>query len=146
MVHLVDSIIHTAVERSVWLAAHAWVVGAATLVLAGLYQFLPLKYHCLDRCRSPLSFIVEHWRGRHAQTQALRLGIHHGLFCVGCCWALMLLMFAVGIGNLGWMLALGTVMAVEKNMPGGRQLSAPLGVILIGWGLALAWNVALTVH
>ena len=59
------------------------------------------------------------------------LGIHHGLFCVGCCWALMLLMFAVGVSNLGWMLALGAVMAVEKNVPWGRKLSAPLGVLLV---------------
>ena len=146
VVHLGDWIIHTAIEQSMWLAAHPWVLGAVTLVLAGLYQFMPLKYYCLDKCRSPLSFIVEHWRGRHEQTQALRLGIHHGLFCVGCCWSLMLLMFAVGIGNLGWMLALGTVMAVEKNMPWGRRLSAPLGVLLIGWGLALALNSTLTFH
>ena len=62
------------------------------------------------------------------------LGINHGLFCVGCCWALMLLMFAVGVGNVAWMLVLGAVMAVEKNMPWGRKLSAPLGVALLGMG------------
>jgi predicted metal-binding membrane protein len=61
----------------------------------------------------------------------------HGIFCIGCCWSLMLLMFVVGVGNIGWMLALGIVMAVEKNMPWGRRLSAPLGVILLGWGLIL---------
>jgi predicted metal-binding membrane protein len=62
------------------------------------------------------------------------LGIRHGIFCVGCCWALMLLMFAVGVGNVGWMLALGALMAVEKNMPWGRKLSAPVGVALLGCG------------
>ncbi|MDJ1421590.1 MAG: DUF2182 domain-containing protein [Candidatus Methanoperedens sp.] len=69
--------------------------------------------------------------------QAFRLGIDHGIFCIGCCWSLMLLMFVVGTGNIGWMLALGTIMAVEKNMPWGKRLSAPLGVILLGWGLIL---------
>ena len=65
------------------------------------------------------------------------MGAHHGLFCVGCCWSLMLLMFAVGLGSLGWMLVLGAVMAVEKNVSWGRKISAPLGVVLLGWGLAL---------
>lgn len=141
-VHLGDWILHHVVEQSAWLQANAWVLGAAVLLLAGGYQFTPLKYRCLDRCRSPLSFIVEHWRGRNEQLQALRLGVHHGLFCLGCCWSLMLLMFAVGVGNLGWMLMLGTVMAAEKNMPWGRRLSAPLGVMLMGWGLIVALRAA----
>ncbi len=112
-------------------------LGAATVALAGLYQFTPLKYHCLDKCRSPLSFIMEHWHGRHDRAQALRLGVRHGLYCLGCCWSLMLLMFAVGLGSLGWMLVLATVMAIEKNIPWGRWLSAPLGVFLLVWGVAL---------
>lgn len=133
--HLADLGVHEIVEQSPWLEANAWIVGAALLALAGLYQFTPLKYHCLDKCRSPLGFIMEHWRGTHDQLQALRLGAHHAIFCIGCCWSLMLLMFAVGVGNIGWMLALGTVMAVEKNMPWGRQLSAPLGGVLLVWAL-----------
>lgn len=135
--HIGDWGLHLAVERSVWLESNAWVLGAGTLMLAGVYQFTPLKYHCLDKCRSPLSFIMEHWRGKHEKVQALLLGIHHGIFCVGCCWSLMLLMFAVGVGNIGWMLALGAVMAIEKNMPWGRKLSAPLGAALLGWGLLI---------
>jgi predicted metal-binding membrane protein len=136
-VHVGDGLLHAAVAQSAWLEAHAWAVGAGLLVLAGLYQFTPLKYACLDQCRSPLSFLTEHWRGRHAGTQAFRLGVHHGLFCIGCCWSLMLLMFAVGMGNLGWMLVLGAVMAIEKNLPWGRRISAPLGVGLLCSGLAL---------
>lgn len=132
-----DWILHHAVEHNTWLQDNAWALGTATVTLAGLYQFTPLKYHCLEKCRSPLSFIMEHWRGCHVKVQAFRLGVHHGLFCLGCCWSLMLLMFAVGIGNVGWMLMLATVMAIEKNMPWGRRLSAPLGVLLLGWGLAL---------
>ncbi len=138
LVHLSDWGLHEAVERSAWLETNAWVIGAVILALAGLYQFTPLKYQCLDKCRSPLSFIMEHWQGGRERAQAFRLGIRHGMFCVGCCWSLMLLMFAVGLGNLGWMLALGAVMAAEKNMPWGRQLSAPLGGVLVGWGLVLA--------
>jgi len=137
-VYFGDWVLHQAVEQSAWLEEHAWVIGAATLVLAGLYQFTLLKYYCLDQCRSPLSFIAGHWRGGAEQVQALRLGLHHGLFCLGCCWSLMLIMFVVGIGNLGWMLALGMVMAAEKNLPWGRRISAPLGVALMGWGLVLA--------
>jgi predicted metal-binding membrane protein len=108
------------------------------LVGAGVYQFTPLKFYCLDRCRSPMAFIVGHWRGRRPASKAFGLGVSHGLFCVGCCWSLMLLMFAVGMGSLGWMLVLGVTMAVEKNVPWGRRLSAPLGAVLLGCGLVLA--------
>jgi predicted metal-binding membrane protein len=91
----------------------------------------------LDKCRSPLSFIVEHWRGRQEGRLAFRLGVRHGMFCLGCCWSLMLVTFTVGVGNIGWMLVIGAVMAAEKNMRGGRRLGAPVGVVLVGWGLAL---------
>ena len=144
LAHVGDLLIHTAVKQSIWLEANEWVIGAGTIMLAGIYQFTPLKYKCLDKCRSPLSFITEHWTGNHERSQSFRLGVHHGIFCVGCCWSLMLLMFVVGVGNLGWMLALGTVMAVEKNMPWGRKISAPLGMGLIGWSLALVASAVLT--
>ncbi len=129
--HLADWGLHHVVEYSPWLEANAWVIGGGTLLLAGAFQFSRLKYRCLDKCRAPLSFIMEYWRGRHDHRNALLLGINHGMFCVGCCWALMLLMFGVGVGNVGWMLALGAVMAVEKNLPWGRKLSAPLGLVLL---------------
>ncbi|MFQ5804530.1 MAG: DUF2182 domain-containing protein [Candidatus Methylomirabilales bacterium] len=135
--HLGDWVLHQAVEESTWLEANAWMLGAGILIVAGAFQFTPLKYYCLDKCRSPLSFITEHWRGRHEKVQALWLGVRHGVFCIGCCWALMLLMFAVGVANIGWMLGLGIVMAVEKNIPWGKRLSAPLGVLLLAWGLIL---------
>jgi predicted metal-binding membrane protein len=138
LVHAGDLGLHAAARQIDWLGSRAWLIGAATLVVAGLYQFSPLKYRCLEKCRSPLSFITEHWRGRGERGQAFRLGVHHGLFCVGCCWLLMLLMFAVGVGSLGWMLTLGAVMAIEKNMPWGRRLSTPLGALLVAAGLGLA--------
>ncbi len=117
--------------------SNAWVFGAAVLILAGAFQFSSLKYRCLDKCRAPLSFLSQHWRGSAQAARAFLLGAHHGLFCVGCCWALMLLMFAVGTGNVGWMMGLGAVMAVEKNVTWGRRLSAPLGVGLLAWGLMI---------
>ena len=121
---------------SQWLTEHAWAVAPALLLLAGLFQFTPLKYRCLDKCRSPLSFVIEHWQGRHDRWQAFRLGVDHGVFCVGCCWALMLLMFVVGVGSLVWMMILALVMGIEKNVAWGRRLSAPLGVALLVSGAA----------
>jgi predicted metal-binding membrane protein len=143
MIYTGDWLLHQAVEDNAWLHTNAWALGAATVALAGIYQFTPLKYYCLDKCRSPLSFIMQRWHGRHDKAQAFRLGAHHGLFCLGCCWSLMLLMFAVGVGNVGWMLALATVMAVEKNMPWGRRFSAPLGVLLLVWSLTLFTSTVL---
>jgi len=140
LAHLADWVLHEVVERTVWLEANAWIIGAGTLLLAGAFQFSRLKYRCLDKCRAPLSFVMERWRGSHDRRNALLLGIQHGVFCVGCCWALMLLMFGVGVGNIGWMLALGVVMAVEKNMPWGKKMSRPLGIILAGWGVVIVLN------
>jgi predicted metal-binding membrane protein len=138
--HVFDLGLHKLFDRSGWLQANPWVFGAAPLLVAGAFQFSDLKYRCLDKCRTPLSFVMEHWRGRRESLQAFVLGVSHGLFCVGCCWALMLLMFAVGTGSIGWMLVLGAVMAIEKNMPWGRKLSTPLGAVLIAWGVLIVLN------
>jgi len=119
------------IVRLSWPAAAPWISATVILTLAGLYQFSPLKYACLEKCRSPLMFITSRWQGGNEPVQTLRIGIEHGLFCVGCCWSLMLLMFIVGTGSLAWMLLLGAVMAVEKNLPWGRRLSAPLGALLL---------------
>lgn len=129
-----DSFVHEAVERGVALSTRD--ISAVLLLAAGIYQFLPLKHLCLDKCRSPYTFLVQNWTGKRASLDAFRLGVRHGLFCVGCCWTLMLLMFALGGANLGWMLALGAVMAAERTSRWGRWLTAPLGLALIGWALA----------
>ena len=136
--HLLDAGLHAAVARSGWLLLNGWVLGAITLTIAGLFQFSQVKYHCLDKCRTPFSFIAQHWNGRTPHLSAFRLGMHHGMFCVGCCWAIMLLMFIVGTGNVGWMLILGAVMALEKNAPWGGRLSHPLGLALLAWAGAIA--------
>lgn len=129
--HLLDWGVNDAVRQSVWLGVNGWVLGVIVLGIAGVFQFTDLKYRCLDRCRTPISFILRHWRGGNVQRQALAIGAHHGIYCVGCCWALMLLMFIVGTGSVGWMLLLGAVMAVEKNLPIGRLLGKLLGGALM---------------
>ena len=140
--HAADWLLHAAVERNAWFLVNGWAVGVAVLCVAGLFQFSTLKYRCLDKCRTPFGFVVERWRGKAPAREALRLGFGHGAFCVGCCWALMLLMFVVGTGSVGWMLALSAVMAAEKNLPGGQRLSAPLGLALIAWaGIVLFLNL-----
>ncbi len=129
--HGLDWLVIESVSRAPWLAFNGWALGAGVIAVAGLFQFSALKHRCLEKCRTPLSFIIEHWSGRAHRRQAFLLGVHHGVFCVGCCWALMLLMFVVGTGNVGWMLVLGAIMAIEKNMPWGRRLSTPLGLFLL---------------
>ena len=131
LAHGLHELVLALLERSPTLAWHGWLIGAATLGLAGAFQFSRLKHQCLEKCRTPLGFVIEHWRGPAPARQAFMLGAHHGVFCVGCCWALMLLMFALGTGSLGWMLLLAVLMAIEKNLPWGRRLSAPLGIALL---------------
>lgn len=135
MVYAGDWLLHQIVHQVEWMHENADKFGALILIAAGIYQFTPLKYYCLDKCRSPMSFIAARWHGRNAGQESLALGFEHGLFCIGCCWSLMRLMFAIGAGNLGWMLGLGTVMAVEKNVSWGRRISRPLGAALLAWGV-----------
>ena len=128
---LADRIVHAAVEAVPVLSANPAILLAATLVVAGAYQFSALKERCLSECQSPLGFVLTRWTGVASRRDALRIGISHGAFCVGCCWSLMLVMFAVGVGSFAWMLVLGAVMAVEKNLPLGRRLVRPTGVLLL---------------
>jgi predicted metal-binding membrane protein len=143
MAHAADLALHAALAGNAFLALNGWIVGVLMLGIAGLFQFSGLKYRCLDKCRTPFSFINTHWRGGAARRQSFMLGVHHGIFCVGCCWAIMLLMFVVGTGSVGWMLAIGAVMAVEKNVAWGRRLSAPLGVgLLLASAVIVVLNTA----
>src|SRR6266568_1009739 len=131
LAHIVDGALLGFAAKFAWIDFNGWAVGAFVLGIAGIFQFSALKYRCLEKCHTPFGFIVERWRGTAPGREALRLGFDHGVFCIGCCWALMLLMFVVGTGSIGWMLALAAVMAIEKNMPWGRHLSAPLGIALV---------------
>lgn len=103
------------------------------LVGAGLFQLSPLKAICLRKCRSPLGFLMTRWRDGDAG--ALAMGLEHGLHCLGCCWALMLVMFVVGVMNLAWMGALAVVMLAEKLVPRGDLLVRIVGVALLGVGM-----------
>ena len=136
--HAVDALLQWGATKVPALATHAWALGAAVLAGAGLFQFSALKYRCLEQCHTPFAFVAARWHGAAPAREAWRIGVEHGLFCVGCCWALMLLMFVVGMGNLGLMLALAAVMAAEKNLPWGRRLRVPLGVALAGGAVVLA--------
>jgi predicted metal-binding membrane protein len=137
LAHALHSALLSLIGSVPTLAWHGWLIGAVTIALAGAFQFSSLKHRCLERCRTPLSFVIEHWRGQAQARHAFALGAHHGLFCVGCCWALMLLMFALGTGSLGWMLLLAALMAIEKNVRWGRRLSTPLGAALLAWAVVL---------
>jgi predicted metal-binding membrane protein len=108
-------------------------LGATLLLVAGAYQLTPFKQVCLRTCRSPLGFLMSHWRG--GSIGALRIGFEHGVYCVGCCWALMLLLFAGGVMNLTVIAALTAFVAFEKLSPARVYSAAISGVLLIGSGL-----------
>ena len=109
-------------------------LSAAVLIAAGLYQLSPLKHACLSHCRAPASFLSRHWRP-HA-TGALRLGVIHGAYCVGCCWILMGLLFVGGVMNLAWIAAIAALVLIEKALPAGGWIGRAAGVFLIVWGIA----------
>jgi len=132
-----DTQVHLLVHIWLWLYLHSWLIGAATFALAGGFQFSPLKERCLKQCRSPFSFFVRYYR--KGTGAAWRLGLRHGAFCLGCCWALMLVMFGLGVGSLVWMAALAGVMVIEKTIPSGQRLSPFIGVALLL--LAVLWLV-----
>jgi predicted metal-binding membrane protein len=106
-------------------------LSAIVLAAAGVYQFSPLKRACLTQCRSPVNFLTAHWRPGVAGS--FLLGMRHGIYCVGCCWLLMALLFVGGIMNLIWIAALSLIVFVEKILPGGERVGRVLGVVLIAW-------------
>ena len=108
-------------------------LAAAILIVAGVYQLTPLKGACLTLCRSPLGFFMTNWRD--GTLGAFRMGARHGMFCLGCCWALMIVLFAVGIMNLAWVAALTALVLIEKITPAGVMLSRLAGVAMIGGGV-----------
>jgi predicted metal-binding membrane protein len=126
----------TALLSPMMVSASSW-LGGAILIVAGAYQLTPLKYACLQRCRSPMSFLMEHWQP--GMPGALRLGLRHGLHCVGCCWALMLLLFVGGVMSLLWIGAITAFVLVEKLAPYSAQRGRLSGVALL---LAGVWVLA----
>ncbi len=116
-------------------SASRWLTGGL-LVAAGIYQLTPLKAACLTQCRNPVQFLMAHWRP--GATGALRMGMAHGAYCVGCCWALMLLLFAVGVMNLIWVALIAAFVSIEKLLPAGRLTGRFAGAALIVVGLGFA--------
>ena len=116
------------------LTTSRWLAGSV-LVAAGVYQLSPAKSACLSHCRNPADFLAR--RFRPGPSGALRMGIAHGAYCVGCCWLLMTLLFVVGIMNLAWIAVLTILVAAEKLLPGGRRLAQVGGGFFVLWGLAI---------
>ena len=110
------------------------VLAGAVLVVAGIYQWTPLKEACLRHCRSPLDFLLFHWR--EGRVGALASGSGHGVFCLGCCWMLMALLFVGGIMNLAWIAGIALLVLIEKTLPWGGRMNRVTGAILIAWGAA----------
>ena len=135
VVYLGDGLLHEAVERIEPLAHSSAGIAAALLLAAGIYQLTPLKRANLRRCRSPHPALEKDGSRFLTSLDSLRLGLRHGLFCLGSCWALMLLMFASGGANLGWMLVFGTIMAGERADRWGERLTRPLGLAMIAWAV-----------
>jgi predicted metal-binding membrane protein len=125
--------IHAAVDNLPWLNRHSWLIAAGTLALAGAFQFSSLKDACLRECRHPGAYLLSHYE--RGAAGAFRLGRGHGIYCLGCCWALMLVLFGAGVANLLWMGALTALMVYEKTAPGGRRLVPVAGVALLGLAL-----------
>lgn len=126
-----DVAIHRAVDTIAWLSAHPWMIAGAVLATAGAFQFTRLKDACLRACRLPGNFLMHHYR--RGMPGAFELGYRHGLFCAGCCWALMLVAFAAGFASLWWMAALTALMFYEKTARGGRAAVPVAGLVLLAW-------------
>jgi predicted metal-binding membrane protein len=124
--------LHASLLLSAGAALTSMVAGGVLLMLAGVYQVTPWKHVCLTRCQSPLGFMLAHWR--EGRAGAFRMGSAHGAYCVGCCWALMTLLFVGGVMNLTWVAALAVLVLLEKVVP-GRWVSYASGAVLVAWGL-----------
>jgi len=128
-------------DHVAWLQENGSRISGGLVLAAGVYQLTPLKAVCLRHCRSPLSFVLNHWR--EGRGGALTMGLQHGLYCVGCCWLLFVLLFPLGIMNLAAMAILTVVIFLEKSTAWGNRLSLVFGVALIAYGLAVVAAPAL---
>ena len=131
------TLLQGALQAATWMQPSGDVVipraGAVIFLIAGIYQFAPLKRACLMHCRTPIGYFLTRWID--GPISATRMGLHHGLFCVGCCWALMATAFAVGVMNVWWMAALGVVALIEQTVPRGDLLRRVLGFALLAAGI-----------
>jgi len=139
---LVAALMQTALEQTALvtpaIASASNRLSAAILIAAGAYQWLPLKAACLNKCRNPLELFITRWRT--GTVGVFRMGAEHGLFCLGCCWMLMLLLFVAGVMNLVWIALIAGFVFVEKLLPAGRLSASFAGVALVLSGLVLLIN------
>lgn len=138
---LVAAALQAALERAVGLtpamAVASGGLGGGVLIAAGLYQWTPIKDSCLRGCRAPFAFIQEHGGFTKDGGGALRLGLRHGLYCIGCCWALMLLLFVGGVMNIAWIAAIAVFVLAEKIIPRGHVIARLAGVGFVAAGIRL---------
>jgi predicted metal-binding membrane protein len=132
---LAQGVLHSASLLSPALAATSAVISGGLLVLAGIYQWTPLKSACLAACRSPLGFLMAHWRD--GIRGAIAMGLRHGVYCVGCCWLLMALLFAAGVMNLLWVAVIAVFVLVEKVGPAGPWVGRLAGLALVVTGVVV---------
>ena len=136
LAYLLSAVVESAASGSEWVAMNWGRAGGVLLVLAGVYQLTPLKDICLRHCRTPLSFVMTNWHdGRRG---AVRMGLRHGVYCMGCCWLLFLILIPLGVMNVAAMAAVAVVVFAEKVVPRGRTLGIVAAGILIVYGVAVA--------
>jgi predicted metal-binding membrane protein len=119
--------------QSPWIVANAGRLGGLVLVVAGLYQLSPLKERCLEKCRSPLAFVTSSWR--EGYRGAFRMGLEHGLYCLGCCWLLFVILFPLGMLNIAALAALTLLIFAENALPLGQRVRQVVALTLIAYGL-----------
>ncbi|MEE8326573.1 MAG: DUF2182 domain-containing protein [candidate division NC10 bacterium] len=124
-------------KQSTWLIDTAARLGGGVLVLAGLYQLSPLKRSCLSKCRTPLDFILGSWRDGYVGS--FRMGLEHGVYCLGCCWLLFVILFPLGVMNVGAMVAITVLIFAEKSLPIGRELATVAAGGLVAYGALVAF-------
>jgi predicted metal-binding membrane protein len=131
----VQTALHGAGFLSMNMATTSALLAGGIFVLAGLFEFTPLKARCLVHCRSPLEWLPQHWKP--GRLGALRMGAEHGLYCVGCCWMLMLLLFVGGVMNLLWVAVIAAIVLIEKLLPRGPFFARAAGIAFAVWGVVL---------
>jgi predicted metal-binding membrane protein len=132
-------LLHREALLSPMMVSSSALLGGILFLLAGIFQFTPLKRSCLTHCRAPLEFITAHWR--EGWGGAFVMGLEHGLFCTGCCWALMALLFVLGVMNLLWIALLTVLVGLEKILPRRAFIRRGTGVLLAIWGFWVLFRV-----
>jgi predicted metal-binding membrane protein len=124
-------------DNSMWVMDNAARIGGGVLILAGLYQLSPLKHICLSKCRAPMAFVLTSWRNGYGG--ALRMGLEHGLYCLGCCWLFFVIVFPLGMMNVAILAAIVLLIFTEKSLPFGRRASQLAAGALVAYGTTVVF-------